>query len=129
MSTSAGTPEPANGGPPAEPTPRRDLRDSAWGRVAILVALLALAFLVSRSCASNASDISQEEAVDLAIEHASFTPCEREICRQVRYLNQGVPPVGYWGVVLSKSVNAQGEPSRTESFLVNASTGEVTRKS
>jgi hypothetical protein len=47
----------------------------------------------------------------------------------VRYLNQGVPPVGYWGVVLSESLNAQGEPSRTESFLVNASSGEVTRKS
>jgi hypothetical protein len=97
--------------------------------VAILVALLAFAFLVSRSCASNSGDISQQEAVDLAIAHASFTPCERQICRQVRYLNQGVPPVGYWGVVLSETVNAQGEPSRTESFLVNASTGEVTRKS
>lgn len=95
----------------------------------ILVVLLAFAFLVSKSCASNRNDISQQEAVDLAIEHASFTPCERAICRQVRYLNQGVPPVGYWGVVLSQSVNTQGQPSRTESFLVNASTGEVTRKS
>jgi hypothetical protein len=95
----------------------------------ILVVLLAFAFLVSKSCASNRNDISQQEAVELAIEHASFVPCPRDICRQVRYLNQGVPPVGYWGVVLSKSVNANGEPSRTESFLVNASTGEVTRKS
>jgi hypothetical protein len=128
VSTSAGTPEPGNGRP-AQPRPRRDLRDSAWGRVLILVVLLAFAFLVSKSCASNRNDISQQEAVELAIEHASFVPCPRDICRQVRYLNQGVPPVGYWGVVLSKSVNANGEPSRTESFLVNASTGEVTRKS
>jgi hypothetical protein len=129
VSTSAGTPEPGNGRPAAEPKPRKDLRDSVWGRVAILVALLAFAFLVSKSCASNRNDISQQEAVDLAIEHASFTPCEREICRQVRYVNQGVPPVGHWGVVLSESVSAQGVPTRTESFLVNAQTGEVTRKS
>jgi hypothetical protein len=95
----------------------------------ILVALLAFTLLVAKTCASNDEDISQQEAVDLAIEHASFVPCEREICRQVRFLNQGVPPVGYWGVVLSESVSAQGQPSRTESFLVNASTGEVTRKS
>ena len=122
-------PEPGNGQPPAEATPRRDLRDSTWGRVAILVALLAFTFLVSKSCGSNSNDVSQQEAVDLAIEHASFTPCERTICQQVRYINQGVPPVGYWGVVLSKSVDAAGNPSRTESFLVNATTGEVTRKS
>jgi hypothetical protein len=91
--------------------------------------LLTVALLASKSCASNASGISQQEAVDLAIEHASFTPCEPEICRQVRYVNQGVPPVGYWGVVLSETIDADGTPSRTESFLVNASTGEVTRKS
>ena len=95
----------------------------------LLVGLLAFTFLVSKSCASNSNDISQQEAVDLAIEHASFTPCKRDICQQVRYLNQGIPPVGYWGVVLAPMVDAQGNPSRTESFLVNASTGEVTRKS
>jgi len=128
VSTNA-TPEPDNGRRTAEPAPRRDPRDSTWGRIAILLCLLALAVVVSRSCASNSGDISQQEAVDLAIEHASFTPCEREICRQVRYLNQGVPPVGYWAVVLSETVNAQGEPSKTESFLVNKSTGDVTRKS
>ena len=38
----------------------------------------------------------------------------------MRYLNQGIPPVGYWGVVLSEEVDAQGQPNRTESFLVNA---------
>jgi len=129
VSTSAGTPEPGNGRLPAEPKPRRDLRDSTWGRILILVALLAFAFLASKSCASNSHDISQEEAVELAIEHASFTPCERDICQQVRYLNQGIPPAGYWGVVLAPSVDAAGRPTRTESFLVNASNGEVTRKS
>ncbi len=130
MSTSAGTaPEPGNDAPPPAPTgPRRDLRDSLWGKALILGVLLVFTLLVSKTCASNRDDITQAEAVELAIAAASFTPCEREICRQVRYLNQGIPPEGYWGVVLSEEIDANGEPNRTESFLVNASTGEVSRE-
>jgi hypothetical protein len=128
VSTSAGTPpEPDNGPPPAAPTAHKDLRDSLWGRALILGVLLLVTLLVSRTCASNRDEITQQEAVDLAIAEASFTPCEREICRQVRYLNQGVPPRGYWGVVLSKQV-VNGQPTRTESFLVNAATGEVSKE-
>jgi hypothetical protein len=89
--------------------------------------LLLVTLLVSKTCASNRDDISQQDAVELAIAEASFMPCEREICRQVRYLNQGLPPVGYWGVVLSERV-VNGRPTRTESFLVNASTGDVSKQ-
>jgi hypothetical protein len=129
VSTSAGTPpEPDNGPPPAPATPRKDLRDSLWGRALILGVLLVFTLLVSKTCASQGDDISQQEAVDLAIAEASFVPCEAQICRQVRFINQGIPPVGYWGVVLSEKVDAAGQPNRTESFLVNASTGDVTRK-
>ena len=129
MSTSAGTPpEPDNGRPPAAPTSGRDLRDSLWGRALILGALLVFTLLVSKTCASNRDEITQQEAVDIAVENASFVPCEREICRQVRFLNQGIPPVGYWGVVLSEMIDAQGQPNRTESFLVNAATGAVEKQ-
>ena len=83
---------------------------------------------MSKTCASNRDDITQQEAVEIAIENASFTPCPEEICRQVRFLHQGVPPVGYWGVVLSERITPNGQPNRTESFLVNASTGEVSRE-
>jgi hypothetical protein len=129
VSTSAGTPpEPGNGAPPATPAPRKDLRDSLWGRALILGVLLLFTLVVSKTCASNRDDISQEEAVEIAIENASFTPCPEEVCRQVRFLNQGVPPVGYWGVVLSEEIDAEGQPTRTESFLVNASTGDVSKQ-
>jgi hypothetical protein len=129
VSTSAGTPpEPSDGRPPAAPAARKDLRDSLWGRALILGLLLVFTLLVSKTCASSRDDISQQEAVDLAIAEASFTPCEQEICRQVRFLNQGIPPVGYWGVVLSEEVGADGQPNRTESFLVNASTGDVEKQ-
>jgi hypothetical protein len=128
VSTSAGTPpEPGNGPPPAQPAARRDLRDSLWGRALILGVLLLFTFFVSKSCGAGRDEISQQEAVDIAVEAASFTPCEAEICRQVRYLNQGVPPTGYWGVVLSEQI-VDGRPTRTESFLVNASSGTVTKE-
>lgn len=129
MSTSAGTPpEPGNGRPPGPPPPGKDLRDSLWGKALILGVLLLFTLLVSRTCASSRNDITQQEAVAIAIENASFVPCEQDICRQVRFLQQGVPPVGYWGVVLSEKVNAQGQPNRTESFLVNATTGEASKR-
>lgn len=125
----AGAPESSgNGHPPREPAQRRDLRDSLWGKLVILGLVLVVALLVSRSCASSSNEISQDEALEIAIESASFEPCAEEVCRQVRYLQQGVPPVGYWAVVLSEEINAQGRPTRVESFLVNASTGEVSRR-
>lgn len=122
-----GASEPGNGRPPVQPAARRDLRDSFWGKVLLLCLVLLVALGVARSCGSSGDEISQGEAVELAVEAASFEPCPEEACRQVRYLQRGVPPVGYWGVVLSEELDAQGRPSRTESFLVNASTGEVTR--
>lgn len=123
-----GASEPGNGRPQAGRTARRDLRDSLWGKLLILGLVLFVAFLASRSCASNSDDITQDEAIQIAIENASFEPCAREICRQVRYLQQGVPPIGYWGVVLSERIDAQGRPTRTESFLVNAATGDVSKQ-
>ena len=129
MSTSAGTPpEPSDGRPPVEAAARRHLRDSLWGRALLLGVLLLFTLLVSKTCGSGRDDITQQEAVDLAVAEASFVPCEREICRQVRFLNQGVPPTGYWGVVLSEKIDANGQPNRTESFLVNASTGDVSKQ-
>jgi hypothetical protein len=129
VSTSAGTPpEPSDGRPPAPAGGRRDLRDSLWGRALILGVLLVFTLLVSKTCGSGSDNVTQQEAVDLAIAEASFVPCEREICRQVRFLNQGVPPTGYWGVVLSEKIDANGQPNRTESFLVHASTGTVEKQ-
>lgn len=127
MSTSAGTPpEPGNGPPPPPgPARRRDLRDSLWGKALLLGLLLLFTLLVSRTFGSGRDDVTQEEAVAIAIENASFTPCPEEICRQVRFLNRGVPPTGYWAVVLSEKIDAQGRPNRIESFVINASTGDL----
>ena len=34
---------------------------------------------------------------------------------------------GYWGVVLSDELDSDGEPNRTESFLIDVQTGEAAR--
>jgi hypothetical protein len=90
------------------------------------VVLLA-AVLVARTCGSNNIDVSQEEAVAIAVEQASFEPCEQDVCVQVRYVPRGIPVRGYWGVVLTDELNPSGGPTRTESFLVDVQTGAVLR--
>ena len=126
-STDAGTPAPGDGRPPAEPAPRRGLRDHPLGRVALLVLILVAALLVARTCGSSRGEITQDEAIEIAKDAASFEPCEQRVCVQVRYVPQGIPVRGFWGVVLSEKLDAEGQPNRTETFLVDVQTGEVAR--
>jgi len=48
-------------------------------------------------------------------------------CVQIRYVPRGIPVRGYWGVVLSETLDSDGEPSRIESFLIDVQTGEAAR--
>jgi hypothetical protein len=81
----------------------------------------------ARTCGSADRNISANEAVELARAEASFEPCPDLKCRQRRYVQRGIPPRAYWGVVLAPALGEDGLPTRTESFLVDVSTGEVTR--
>jgi hypothetical protein len=65
--------------------------------------------------------------VELAREEVSFEPCPEIQCAQRRFVQRGIPPRSYWGVVFVDELDAEGRPTRTESFLVDASTGDVTR--
>jgi hypothetical protein len=103
---------------PSEPA---DLRDRWWFRVAAIVVVLGFALLIARGCGSEGRDITSDQAVALAKEHATFT-AERY---QVRFVQQGLPPQPFWAVSLY-DVGPQGRPTRYEVFLVNATTGEVT---
>jgi hypothetical protein len=126
-STDAGTPAAGNGAPPSEPKPRRGLRDSTLGRIALLAVVLGAALFAAQTCASAGRDISNEEAIEIAKENASFTPCEDVRCAQARFIQRGIPPRAYWGVVLSEELDEQGQPTRIESFLIDAQTGDVSR--
>ena len=99
----------------------RDLRDRPLGRLALVVAVLAVALLSTRACQSS-DNVSSERAVELARAEATFTP-ERT---QVRLVQRGLPPRDYWAVSLY-TVSATGAPAKVEVFLVDRSTGALTR--
>lgn len=109
------------------PAPKRGLRDRALGRVLLLGLVLVAALLAARSCAAHEQEISQDEAVELATERASFTPCAQDGCVVVRAVQQGIPPELVWIVGLAESLDAGGKPTRVENYVVNARSGEVTR--
>jgi hypothetical protein len=98
----------------------RDLRDRPLVRIAILLAVLALAFLSMKSCSRQQNEVSADEAVAIARKEISFEPDKH----QVRYLPQGIPPVYYWAVNFW-TFNAKGQVNRTQVVLVNATTGMV----
>jgi hypothetical protein len=127
-STDAGTPAAGNGQPPPAPAPRRGLRDSALGKLLLLGLVLGAAFVSTRACGAADRNVSSDEAIEIAKENASFVPCPQVPCAQSRFLQQGIPPRPYWGVVLSEKLDAEGDPTRVESFLVDAVTGDVSRR-
>jgi hypothetical protein len=98
----------------------RDLRDRPLFRIAILLGVLLLAFVVLKSCSRQQNEVSQDEAVAIARMEIDFTP-DKYV---VRYLPQGIPPVYYWAVNFYET-GEKGQITHTEVVLVNATTGEV----
>lgn len=128
MSTSAGRPEPDNGPPPGSPVARRGLRDSWPGRVVLLALVLFAAFIATRSCASRDQNVSKDEAIQIARDEASFEPCDQTGCVLIRAVNQGIPVRLFWIVGLAEDIGPDGKPVRVENFLVDAETGDVTKR-
>ena len=101
-------------------TPRRGLRDSPLGRVALLAAILLAALLVARSCGETAADIPKEEAVEIAKAQVDFEPTSF----QIRLIKQGLQSNEIWLVGLERRDDADRLLDAT-SVLVDADTGEV----
>ena len=86
----------------------------------LFLALLLLAFLVSKSCGSVGDEVSQEEAVEIARDEIDY-----EADRVgVRFLPQGFQSRPSWAVSLS-TVDAQGELTRVTVVVVDGETGEI----
>lgn len=103
------------------PPPRsRDLRDSTFGRVAIIVVVLAIAGVSARSCGGGGKDaLTKEEAIDAARAVAVFKG-EKVL---IRYLNQGIPPRGTW--IVSFYTGPPRHPITAQTILVDAETGQI----
>jgi hypothetical protein len=93
----------------------------------LLLGLVLLAALVAaRTCASADRKIDAQEAVELARAKVTFTPCPEKQCAFPQFVQRGIPPRPYWVVRFAEDYE-NGVPTRAESYLVDASTGEVSR--
>jgi hypothetical protein len=83
------------------------------------------ALLAARTCAGYDREISQEEAIEIATENATFEPCTRTGCVVIRAVPRGIPSRLYWLVGLADDLDEDGEPTRFVNVLVDVQTGDV----
>jgi Peptidase propeptide and YPEB domain len=97
-------------------------RRPTWPRLAVIGALLVLAFFVSRSCQQSQIRITKEQAIATAEEQVKFTPENT----QIRLLRQGLNSKPFWIVSLSVPGNeGEGTFSRLALVRIDANTGEI----
>jgi hypothetical protein len=101
---------------------RRSFRDSPLGKALILVLVLVAAFLVARSCGATRTEVSQDQAIEIAKRQVDFEPNNV----MVRVVNQGVPPEPDWFVSLSRK-QPDGTLTNVTVVVVDGETGEVLR--
>jgi uncharacterized membrane protein YkoI len=92
--------------------------------VGVVVALLVLAFFVSRGCQQDQIKVTQEEAIEIAEDQVDFEPRNT----QIRLLRQGLDRHPIWVVSLTIPVGTNPDPdtfSRLALVRVDAESGEV----
>jgi type II secretory pathway component PulL len=97
-------------------------RRPTWPRLAVIGALLVLAFFVSRSCQQSQIRITKEQAIATAEEQVKFTPENT----QIRLLRQGLNSKPFWIVSLSVPTSEGADTFRRLALVrVDANTGKV----
>jgi len=86
----------------------------------MLLAVLFLAFLALKTCASRDTEVDQDEAVEIARDEVDFEP-EQVI---VRFVPRGVESHPFWAVSLSTK-NEAGFRQDCATVLVDGETGEA----
>jgi hypothetical protein len=93
-----------------------------WPRIAVIGAVLVLAFFVSRSCQQSQIRVTKEQAIATAEERVDFTPENT----QVRLLRQGLTSQPFWIVSLSIPTSEGADTFRRLALVrVDANTGKV----
>ena len=86
----------------------------------MLVGVLLIAVFAAKTCASRDTEVSSEEATEIAREAISFEPDQV----MVRFVPRGVQSRPYWAVSLS-TVAPDGTLDRVTVVVVNAETGRI----
>lgn len=112
LSATAEARAPARGRQPVRPT---------WPRVLVIVALLAVAFVVAKSCQQSQVRVTKEQAIATAQRAVDFTPR----ISNVRLLRQGLSSRPFWFVNLSVPGRDGDLPRRLSVVKIDANTGKV----
>ena len=106
---------------PTDVGKRRDLRDSPLGKALLLLGVLAVAFVVgTRGCGSRDTDVSKEEAVEIARGEIDYEP-DRVM---TRFVPRGIQSRPSWAVSLA-TLREDGSFARVTVVLVDGRTGDV----
>lgn len=98
----------------------RGFRDRPIGRLAILVAVLLAALLVTRTCGATETEITKEQAIKIARSAVDFEPNTE----MVRLLKRGLDSEPFWAVSLSTKQSDQTLENVTV-VVIDADTGEI----
>jgi hypothetical protein len=91
--------------------------------VAVIAAVLVVAFVAAQTCQKSSTRVDKTQAVAMAKAEVAFTP-ERT---QIRFLRQGLTAKPYWVVSLSRPGSRKGTFSKLAVFRINANTGKLQR--
>jgi hypothetical protein len=94
-----------------------------WLRVAVIAAVLVLAFVASQTCQKSSIRLDKDQAIAKARQQVDFTPTRT----QIRLLRQGLGSKPFWIVSLSRPGKREGTFSALAVIRVNANTGKVER--
>jgi hypothetical protein len=92
-----------------------------WLRVAVIAAVLVVAFVASQTCQKSSVRLDKNEAIAKAEQQVDFTPKRT----QIRLLRQGLTSKPYWIVSLSRPGKREGTFSELAVVRINANTGKV----
>jgi hypothetical protein len=89
--------------------------------VAVIAAVLVLAFVVSQTCQKSSIRFDKNQAIAKAKQQVDFTPKRT----QVRFLRQGIESRPFWIVSLSTPGKREGTFSELAVVRIDANTGKV----
>jgi hypothetical protein len=92
-----------------------------WARVAVIVAVLALAFVLAQTCQQSQIRYSKEQAIATAKARIDFTPDRT----QVRLVRQGITSEPFWIVSLSVAGEREDEFRELALVKIDANNGRV----
>jgi hypothetical protein len=92
-----------------------------WVKVGVVVAILAVTFVVAQTCQKSQIRFNKNHAITKAEQQVDFTPQRT----QIRLLRQGLNSKPYWIVSLSRPGTRKDTFSELAVVKINANTGKV----